>query len=73
MASNSHDCKEIKDSTIPYFIFSIGQIERHFQVINDYGFKEYFTRFSENSVAEITQKFKYKQLFLQEFEDFFHL
>jgi len=56
---------------IPFSILSIGQIERHFQVINSYGFKEYFTRLSNNNLNEITENFYYKQLFIKEFQEMF--
>jgi hypothetical protein len=58
---------------IPYYILSIDQIEKHFQVINKIGFKEYSSRYSKSTLSEITQDFKYEQLFLTEFEDLFHI
>lgn len=52
---------------IPYFIDSIKGFERNFQLVNHLGIKDYYTKLKANTIITDSEKFKYSELLIDDF------
>jgi hypothetical protein len=55
----------------PYFIRSMADFESSFQFACEIGLRNYFDKVEKNQLQELSKKFKYKELFLDEYKHIF--
>jgi hypothetical protein len=55
----------------PYLLFSASEFEIEAQLINRLGFHTYLKKMEEQKLSDFREKFKYKEIFKDEYDDFF--